>query len=59
MWADAKLGLRDLKSWEKIAVVSDKDWVEHLVKAFGWMIPGEVRVFESDELDEAKEWAAD
>jgi len=24
--------------------------------AFGWLMPGEVRVFETDELDEAKEW---
>jgi hypothetical protein len=35
-----------------------KEWVAHAVKAFGWMIPGEVRVFGLDDLDEAKDWAA-
>jgi hypothetical protein len=59
MWNDAKLGLRDFKAWEKIALVSDEDWVENAVKALGWMVPGEVRVFELDELDEAREWVAD
>jgi hypothetical protein len=59
IWEDAKLGLKSAKAWEKIAIVSDKDWVEHTVKALGWMVPGEVRVFELDDLDDAKEWAAD
>ena len=59
MWDDAKLGLRDARAWEKIALVSDEDWVEHTVKAFGWMVPGEVRVFELDDLDDALAWAAD
>jgi hypothetical protein len=59
MWQDAKLGLTDPRVWEKIAIVSDNDWVEHAVKMFGWMVPGEVRVFELDDLDDATEWAAD
>lgn len=58
MWEDAKLGGGDLRKWEKIAVVTDKDWVGHAVKAFGWMIPGEVRVFSLGELEEAKAWAS-
>jgi hypothetical protein len=45
MWEDAKLGGGDLRAWEKVAVVTDKDWVGHAVKAFGRMIPGDVRVF--------------
>lgn len=59
LWEDAKLGVGDLKVWEKVAVVSDKDWVKHMVKAFAWMIPGEVRVFKLGELDAARAWAGD
>jgi hypothetical protein len=55
-FADAKLGLGHLKGWEKIAVVTDADWLENSIKAFGWMMPGEVKVFDDDELDEAKAW---
>jgi hypothetical protein len=58
MWEDAKLGGSDLRAWEKVAVVTDKDWVRHAVNAFGWMIPGDVRVFEVAALEEAKDWAS-
>jgi hypothetical protein len=58
MWEDAKLGLRDPSAWEKIAVVTDRDWLRHAVGAFGWMLPGEVEVFAVDDLDAAKDWVA-
>jgi hypothetical protein len=58
MWQDAKLGLKDPRAWERIAVVADEDWVQHMVKAFGWVIPGEVRAFGLDALETAKEWVA-
>jgi SpoIIAA-like len=56
MWADTKLWAQHLKAWKKIAIVSDADWLENSVKAFGWLIPGEVKVFETDDIDDAKEW---
>ena len=58
MWEDAKLGLGELKEWERVAVVTDKDWVRHVVGAIGWMVPGDVRVFGLDGLEDAKAWAA-
>jgi hypothetical protein len=56
MWADTKLWFKDLKGWERVAIVSDADWLENAVKAFGWMMPGEVKVFESDDVRDAKAW---
>jgi SpoIIAA-like len=58
VWADTKLWAQHLKAWKKIAIVSDADWLENSVKAFGWLIPGEVKVFETDDLEDAKEWLA-
>ena len=58
VWADTKLWAQHLKAWQKIAIVSDADWLENSVKAFGWLIPGEVKVFETDDVDDAKEWLA-
>ena len=58
MWEDAKLGLKNPTAYEKIAIVSDKDWVEHTVKALGWMIPGDVKDFDLDDLDDARKWAS-
>jgi len=30
----------------------------HALHAFAWMVPGELKLFRIDELDEAKAWAA-
>ena len=57
MWEDAKLGGGELGNFEKIAVVTDKDWIRHTVKGFGWMIPGDVKVFAVAELEDAIAWA--
>lgn len=56
MWADTNLWAQHLRAWKKIAIVSDADWLENSVKAFGWLMPGEVKVFENDDLVDAKEW---
>ena len=58
MWADTKLWAGNLRGWERVAVVSDADWLENAVKAFGWMMPGEVKVFDDDDEDEARAWLA-
>lgn len=58
MWADTKLGLRHLTGWQRVAVVSDAEWIRGAVRVFGLAIPGEVRVFHDRELDEAERWVA-
>ena len=57
-WEDTKLGMGHLTSWERMAVVTDRDWIEHTVKLFGWMVPGKVKVFSTEELPDAMAWAA-
>jgi hypothetical protein len=62
MWEDMKnapkAGFKYRKSWRRVAVVTSKDWLRHAVAAMGWLFPGEMRVFELDELDDAKAWIA-
>lgn len=55
-WAGTKSLPSSLKDWSKVAIVSDADWLEHSVKAFGWLLPGNLRVFDDDERDEAVSW---
>jgi SpoIIAA-like len=57
-WEDAKLGLGHLTKWKRFAVVTNKDWVHHMVGAFGWMMPGEMKLFDVAETDAAITWAA-
>ncbi len=41
-----------------MALVTDIDWIRHLAALFGWMTPGELKVFGDSELMQAKEWTA-
>lgn len=59
MWDDAKIGLRHITGWERMAVVSDVDWIRTALRIFGLAIPGEVRVFHDHELAEAKRWVSE
>ena len=56
LFADTKFSLGHLRGWERLAVVSDADWLENSIKAFGWMMPGEIQVFDDDEIAEAVSW---
>jgi hypothetical protein len=55
-WEDSKLGLGHLRSWERIAIVTDADWLHRAIHGLGWMMPGEVKIFRRAELDDAREW---
>ncbi len=63
LWEDLKaagsVGLKHRSAWERFALVTDKDWVRHGVSAFGWISPGEMRVFEPAEFEDAKAWVAE
>ncbi len=60
LWQDVKaagsIGLGHRSSWQRMALVTDKDWVRHGASAFGWLAPGELRLFELSQQDEAKSW---
>jgi hypothetical protein len=56
MFSDARFAIGHLKGWERLAVVSDADWLENSLKAFGWMMPGELKLFDDDEIVEATAW---
>ncbi len=62
MWEDLKTGARfgfgHLSDWKRMALVTDVEWVRHMTALFGWMSPGELKLFGLDQLDEAKSWVA-
>lgn len=43
---------------EKIAVVTDKEWLRHSVSIFGYLIPGEIRAFPATQEGDARVWVA-
>jgi SpoIIAA-like len=55
---EADLGVRHREAWERIAVVTDLDWLWRAFGLFSWMVPGEMRMFQETELEQAKSWLA-
>lgn len=60
IWERAKsawdLGDRYLPLLRQVAVATDVPWIRRGVGSFGWMAPGDVRVFELSEIGRAKGW---
>jgi SpoIIAA-like len=58
MWEDTKIGLKHLASWDRIAVVTDVEWIRAAMKVFGFLLHGHVRVFQNSELTTARDWVS-
>jgi hypothetical protein len=57
-WEDTKLGIGHPTKWKRAAVVTNHDWVRHIVGMFSCMVPGEVKTFPIGEEARAIDWAA-
>jgi hypothetical protein len=58
LWQDLKVGIENFRAWKRIALVTDIEWVQHMTALFGWMTPGEVKVFSLAQQEEAMGWVA-
>ncbi len=62
LWEDTKVGfdaeLRHRHAWKRSAIVTDIPWMVRSIRLFGWMVPGDARVFELARLGDAKAWIA-
>jgi len=56
---DAKVGIRNLAAFERIAVVSDVDWMNSAVQMFKFIVPFPVKNYKNEELPEAKAWISE
>jgi hypothetical protein len=58
-WEDAKIGLRHLRDFDRVAVVTNVNWVARTVRAFGFLVPGEVRIYSNEDIDKARTWISE
>jgi hypothetical protein len=54
-----KLGIGHMRAWKRTAIVTEVEWIRKSIKAFGFMAPGELRVFGLAELGAAKVWVGE
>lgn len=56
VWQDLRMGVREWSAWERIALVTDHEWMRDGLTMFAWAVPGEVRAFPRAERDAAVDW---
>ena len=56
---DARLGLTHFASFERVAVVTDAEWLRKAAPVFSVLMPGQVRAFSLAERDAATAWVAE
>jgi hypothetical protein len=57
--ADTGFRARHATSFERVAVVSDEDWMRPALRALSFLLPGKARGFPVHELSAAKAWLAE
>lgn len=55
---DTRLGFEHIRQWERIAVVSDEDWIRGSVGLFGTLMRSTIRAFPNAQLAEAQAWVS-
>lgn len=59
LWEDARLGLSNVRSIERIAVVTDLAHFRALIRGAGWTLPGELKLFSNAERTDAIDWVCE
>ncbi len=59
MSENAKFVARHPTAFERVAVVSDEEWLRPAIKALSVLLPGEAKAFPIRELTAAKRWLAE
>lgn len=59
MTSDVGFRARHASSFERVAVVSDEDWMRPALRALSFLLPGKARAFPVRDLAAAKEWLSE
>lgn len=57
--AEAGFRARHVTDYERLAVVSDEDWIRPALRALSVLLPGHARGFRVQDLPRAKAWVAE
>ncbi|SAL06336.1 hypothetical protein AWB81_07541 [Caballeronia arationis] len=58
-WEDFKLGIEHLTRWERLAIVTDVEWIRMTLNIFRFLMPGELRLFATSNAAQARNWIAE
>lgn len=55
-WEDFKTGMEHFTRWERVAVITDIEWISAAVKMFSVFLPGTMRVYAAADAAKARLW---
>jgi hypothetical protein len=56
IWEDLKIGVEHSIRWERVAVVTDVDWIVQMMRIFSFLMPCPTRLFPTSEFAQARAW---
>ena len=56
MWEDFKIGVEHPTRWERVAVVTDVDWIVKMMRIFSFLMPCPAKLFSPSEAAQAQAW---
>jgi hypothetical protein len=56
VWEDFRVGIEYWMRWERVAAVTEIAWITHVVNAFRFLMPGQLRVCPAGETETARSW---
>jgi hypothetical protein len=56
--AELSSGIGHHSAWKRTAIVTELEWVRQAMRLFSWLAPGEVKLFEPAQLEEARAWVS-
>ena len=56
VWENFKVGMAHFARWERVAVVTDIEWIKQTMRFFRFLMPGAMKTFPSSEAAQARAW---
>jgi hypothetical protein len=56
IWEDLKIGVEHPSRWERVAVVTDEDWIVRMMRLFSFLMPCPVKLFPLSATAQAHAW---
>ncbi len=56
MWEDFKVGMEHFTRWERVAVVTDVEWIKQTIRLFGFLMPAAMMCFPTSQAAQARTW---
>jgi stage II sporulation SpoAA-like protein len=55
-WEDFKVGMEHFSRWERVAVITDIEWIKLATRLFSVFLPGTMRVYPTADAAQARLW---